>query len=73
MRPLFLVLVLINLGYFAWQRQQQVEETPMQSGPLAVTPHSNTLTLLSEIHTAPAVDAAPHGNTLQEAPSPETP
>jgi hypothetical protein len=73
MRPLFLVLVLINLGYFAWQRQQQVDESAVQSGPLAVAPHSNTLTLLSEIHTSPSADAPPRSNTLQEAPTPQSP
>ena len=51
MRPLFLFLVLINLGYFAWQWQQQSDVAPPPSGPIAVAPHSKTLTLLSE--TAP--------------------
>ena len=74
MRPLFLLLVLINLAYFTWQWQQQSEVKHLSSGPLAVAPNSNTLKLLSETD-IPAADntSAPRSNALQEAPSPENP
>ena len=74
MRTLFLLLLLLNLGYFAWQRQQLGNEQPLPNGPLAVAPNSKTLTLLSEIRTPPpAASAAPSGNAHQEAPHPGTP
>ena len=69
MRILFLLLILINLGYFMWQWPQQTNERILPNGPLAVAPNSKTLTLLSEIHAPPAaLDTAPRNNPLQEAP-----
>lgn len=70
MRPLFFLLTLINLGYFTWQQQQQSIETPLPHGPIASTPNSNTLTLLSEIHIPHTMDTepVPRDNALQETP-----
>jgi hypothetical protein len=75
MRPLFLLLILINLAFFTWQWQQQSEVKRLPSGPLAVAPNSNTLKLLSETDIPAAADntSAPRSNALQEAPSPENP
>jgi hypothetical protein len=74
MRPLFLLLILVNLAFFTWQWQQQSEVKSVPSGPLAVAPNSNTLKLLSETDSPAAADntPAPRGNALQEAPSSET-
>lgn len=68
MRILFLLLVLINLGYFTWQWPQQTNDTILPRGPIPVTPNSKTLTLLSEVHTPPAANTPPRNNALQEAP-----
>jgi hypothetical protein len=73
MRILFLLLVLINLGYFMWQWPQHTNDTTLPSGPLPVTPNSKILKMLSEI-TAPAATApAKSSPAPQEAPAGETP
>ncbi len=70
MRPLFLFLVLINLGYFVWQWQQRGDEKPLPDGPIAVAPHSKTLTLLSELPASPGTGTtAPGNNAQQDSPS----
>ena len=75
MRALFLLLVLLNLGYFTWQWQQPSDiKPPASSLPLAVAPNTKTLTLLSEIRTAPgtATESAP-GDSPQETTPPSPP
>jgi len=79
MRILFLFLVLLNVGYLAWEWQQQGEPLSLPSGPLAVAPGTKTLTLLSELPpgaaqaapTPPPADAPQ--DTAPEAPPAETP
>jgi hypothetical protein len=76
MRILFLLLVLANLGYFTWQWQQQDNQIPPPSGPIAAAPDSNTLKLLSELDSPDAADntAEPRSDALQETtPPPENP
>lgn len=63
MRILFLLLLLLNLGYFGWHWQQQ-ETAPVQvKGPIPAEPGTKTLVLLNEA--GPAADtanAAPHSD-----------
>jgi hypothetical protein len=68
MRILFLLLLLLNLGYFGWQWQQQHGEAAgvPSSGPLPVAPGAKTLTLLNELG---ATSAASRGDT-QTPPGP---
>ena len=72
MRALFLLLVLLNLGYFTWQWQQPGDVKPPAGGlPIAVAPDTKTLTLLSELHNNPDAKASPpRSDSLQEAAPP---
>lgn len=71
MRALFLLLLLLNIGYFAWQWQQPSEDDlrSLSGGPIPVAPGTTTLTLLSEVHTPSAADKTPPDNkAVQETP-----
>ncbi|MEJ2553261.1 MAG: hypothetical protein P8164_14875 [Gammaproteobacteria bacterium] len=76
MRILFLLLILLNLGYFMWQWPHQTNDKILPKGPIPVAPHSKTLQLLSEVHTPPApkpAPAAPDDNTSPATPPAQTP
>ena len=73
MRILFLLLILLNLGYFMWQWPQQTNDKILPSGPIPVTPNSKTLTLLSEIPHPSTEETPPRDNALQETTPQETP
>jgi hypothetical protein len=73
MRILFLLLILINLGYFMWQWPQQSNEKILPSGPLPVSPNGKTLKMLSEIHKPATTAPAKSSPAPQEAPAGETP
>jgi len=73
MRILFLLLILINLGYFMWQWPLQTNDKILPSGPLPVAPNGKTLTLLNEIHHPAAAPPAKSSPAPQEAPAGETP
>lgn len=70
MRPLFLFLILINAGYFAWQWQQQDSPQTVMNNPIAVVPNSKTLTLLSEAPTA--MTNGENGNGAPQESHPDT-
>ena len=72
MRILFLLLLLLNLGYFGWQWQQQHGESTgaPSSGPLPAVPGAKTLTMLNEVGAASTASAAPRSDALQETPPP---
>jgi len=59
MRILFLLLILLNLGYFMWQWPQHTNDKILPSGPLPVTPNSKVLKMLSERSNPPAIKPAP--------------
>jgi hypothetical protein len=69
MRILFLLLVLINLGYFMWQWPHQSNDKMLPSGPLAITPNSKVLKLLSETNNSSATGTTPSSNNPSEAPA----
>ena len=71
MRALFLLLLLLNIGYFVWQWQQPSKDDlrSLSGGPIAVAPGTTTLTLLSEVHAPPAAEKTPPDNNAV----PETP
>ena len=69
MRILFLLLILINLGYFMWQWPHQTNEKILPSGPIPVAPNSKTLTMTSELPHPPAQKTPPPANTPEEAPA----
>ena len=73
MRILFLLLILINLGYFMWQWPQHTNDKILPSGPLPVAPNGKTLKMLSEIPAPTAAAPAKSSPALQEAPAGETP
>jgi len=70
MRILFLLLVVLNVGYLAWEWQQQGEPQQLPDGPLAVAPGAKTLTLLSELPpgAAQAAPKPPPADAPQDAP-----
>jgi hypothetical protein len=69
MRILFLLLLLLNLGYLMWQWPQQTNDKILPSGPIPVTPNGKTLTLLSEIHKPAAAAPTQRNQAPQEAPA----
>ena len=69
MRILFLLLILINLGYFMWQWPQQTNDKILPTGPLPVTPNSKTLTMISELPHPPAAKTPPSATPTEEAPA----
>ena len=73
MRILFLLLILINLGYFMWQWPQHTNDKILPSGPLPVAPNSKTLKMLSELPHPPAAKPAPSADTAPQAPATDTP
>lgn len=68
MRLLFLLLILLNLGYFLWQWPQQTNDKILPSGPLPVTPNSNVLKLLSEVHKPSTAASTQNGNASRATP-----
>ena len=66
MRILFLLLILINVGYFMWQWPHQSNDKILPSGPIPVIPNSKTLKLLSEIPHTSTAETPPRDNALQE-------
>lgn len=74
MRILFLLLILLNLGYFMWQWPHQTNETILPKGPIPIAPHSKVLQLLSEVHTPPAPKStAPGDKSTPAAPPAQKP
>ena len=73
MRILFLLLILINLGYFMWQWPHQTNDKILPNGPLPVTPNSKTLTLLSELPKTQGATTAPRDNATQQTQPEDTP
>ena len=73
MRILFLLLILINLGYFMWQWPHQTNERILPTGPIPVTPNSKTLTLLSELPNPPPLKTPPPETPAEEPPPSDTP
>ena len=73
MRILFLLLVVLNVGYFMWQWPQHTNDKILPSGPLPVAPNSKTLKMLSEIPAPTAAAPAKSSPAPQEAPAGATP
>ena len=69
MRILFLLLVLINLAYFMWQWPHQTNDKILPNGPLAITPNSKVLQLLSETNSSSATATTPANGGPQESPA----
>ena len=65
MRILFLFLLLLNLGYFGWQWQQQEIVPPTTAGAIPLAPGAKTLVLLKEAGPVPVTGTA--GATPREA------
>jgi hypothetical protein len=60
MRILFLLLVLINVAFLMWQWPQQSNDKILPSGPLAITPNSKLLKLLSELPASSSKTTTPN-------------
>ena len=74
MRILFLLLILINLGYFMWQWPNQTNDKILPNGPIPSAPHGKVLQLLSELPTSPAPKpAAPGDKATPATPSAQKP
>jgi len=73
MRVLFLLLILLNLGYFTWQWQQPNDVNPSSGAPMAIAPDTNTLTLLSELHSAPSTTTEPSSGDSRQMTTPSSP
>ncbi len=73
MRILFLLLAILNVGYFMWQWPQHTNDKILPSGPLPVSPNSKTLKMLSEIPAPAASTPAKSNPAPQEAPAGATP
>lgn len=75
MRVLFLLLIIANLGLFAWHTQTQRLDQALQRGPQPINDHTPPLLLLSELpkHTPPAEPPAPRESALQELPDDPAP
>lgn len=71
MRSFFLLLVLANAGYFAWQIYNQPPGAEHAFGPLTLDDHTPPLTLLGELPKSPPapVTQPPREPVLQELPS----
>lgn len=71
MRVLFLLLIIANLGLFAWHTQTQRLDQALLLGPQPVDESTPPLLLLNELpkQTPPVEPAAPRESALQELPA----
>ncbi len=71
MRVLFLLLIIANLGLFAWHTQTQRMDQALLLGPQLVDEHTPPLLLLSELpkQAPPAEVPIPRESALQERPA----
>lgn len=73
MRSFFLLLVLANAGYVAWQIYKQPPAAEHAFGPLTLDDHTPPLMLLGELPKPPPapVTQPPREPALQELPPPD--
>lgn len=74
MRVLFLLLVLANLGYLAWQSYSRPPDSMVATGPLTIDDRTPPLIMLKELpQPPPPIDTQSQREpALQELPAPDT-
>lgn len=74
MKALFIILLLTNAGYFAWQAYARPPEPAPTNAPLTVDAQTPPLKLLRELQSQPPPTSSllPREPTLQEFPVSDT-